>query len=185
MYKKCSHLRNSHGNCTANGNAFEIYLQIPSVLHENKGNSGFLQHLSPSSGTTETLSLLEEWDLSLPKFRSPIPSPPCDLPGFCVEVWQGVTTGTQSYIYSLGSHPSLLQSSQKGNQPIQHGICQSCAAREVKNERQRRQKLSKWVFVSKERRVSSLCGSPFYRLRHFFLSFLRNPDRNLPVPQVF
>lgn len=83
-----------------------------------------------------------------PNSVSPIPCPPCDLPGFCVEVWQGVTTGTRSYIYSLGSHPSLLQSSQKGNQPIQHGICQSCAAREVKNERQRRQKLSKWVFLS-------------------------------------
>ena len=47
--------------------AFKIYLQIPSVLHGNEGNSGFLQHLSPSAGTAETLSLLEEPDLSLPK----------------------------------------------------------------------------------------------------------------------
>lgn len=48
---------------------FEIYLQIPSVLRVNEGNSGFLQHLSPSSGTTETLSLLKESDPSLPKLR--------------------------------------------------------------------------------------------------------------------
>lgn len=123
--------------------AFKIQLQIPSVLNGNEGNSGFLLHLYPSSGTTETPSLLEESELSLPKLCITHSLSPCDLPGFWVEVWQGVTTGTWSYIYSLGSHPPSLQSRQKGNRPIQHGICQNCAAREVKNERHRRQKLSK------------------------------------------
>lgn len=48
---------------------FEIYLQIPSVLHGNEGNGGFLQHLSPSFRATGTCSLLEESDPSLPKLH--------------------------------------------------------------------------------------------------------------------
>lgn len=87
------------------------YGQISSSLH---GKGGVCSHTAIQFFVPLHYShapLLDKSKQCLSKLHNYLflfPSPPADLPGFCVEIWQGVTTGNQSYIYSPGSPPLQL-----------------------------------------------------------------------------